>query len=534
MLQSIPTMNIEQGGRRWRVGLLLAAAIAWAGCTSPSAEAPPATAESWAVTSWGTHFEVFPEIEPLVAGEPAMAHTHVTQLDGFTPLTDGEVEIVLSGPSGEQVFSADQPLRPGIFAIEVKPREVDPGAPGDFELSFRIRGPEGSEELRGGKVHVGTAQQPGGLKVAPAPRGATDAGEPLPFLKEEQWRSDFATTWVRSGQLSRSVSGLARVRPPAGGEAAVTSPVDGVLRPTPGRTWPFVGLTVDRGHSLFQVVPHVAVDRSLATLEGELRALAAELETARGRHSRLRELLALGATSQREVEEARVRVETLDARHSAAASDLADARSSRRGGVAGAGLNLRSPFAGEVARISISPGVTVTAGDPLARVVRTDAVWFEISLSSAAARQIAEEGVRGVVLSDPEHGSVRIEEGLRLVSVAPEMTPETGTVTVLLEAPPTTGLVLGMVLEARVLSNKQRQGLVIPASAVVDDGGVSVVYLQLSGESFIRQQVEVLERQGDRLLVDRLIPGQRLVSRGGDAIRRSSLMASGQAHGHVH
>ena len=129
--------------------------------------------------------------------------------------------------------------------------------------------------------------------------------------------------------------------------------------------------------------------------------------------------------------------------------------------------------------------------------------------------------------------SVRIEANLSLVSVAPEVSPETGAVAVLLEAP-ATGLLLGTSLEAQVLSTAEREGLVIPSSALVDDGGVAVVYLQLSGESFIRQEVHVLERQGDRLLVERLIPGQRLVTRGGEAIRRSSLMASGEAHGHVH
>ena len=61
-----------------------------------------------------------------------------------------------------------------------------------------------------------------------------------------------------------------------------------------------------------------------------------------------------------------------------------------------------------------------------------------------------------------------------------------------------------------------------------------MVYLQLGGESFVCQQVDVLERQGDRLLVARLTPGQRLVSRGGETIRRASLMASGAGHGHVH
>ncbi|MEE8525024.1 MAG: efflux RND transporter periplasmic adaptor subunit [Thermoanaerobaculia bacterium] len=522
-------MTNESGGRRWWVGLLLTLVVSLAGCGSPAFEEPAAAAESWSVTAWGTRFEVFPEVEPLSAGEVAVAHTHVTRLDGFVPLVDGEVEIVLSGPSGEQIFGADQALRPGIFAVE-----IEPDTPGDFELSFRIRGPEGREEIRGGKVRVGPAGQAGGLLVAPAPKGAADGGEPLTFLKEEQWRSDFATIWVRSGKLARSVSGLARVRPPAGGEATVSSPVDGVLQPASGsRAWPFAGLRVERGSALFQVVPRVAADRSLATLEAELAALAAEQGTARARLSRLEELLALEAASRREVEDARARVETLDARHSAAGRDLGAARSSREGGAAD-GLTLRAPFAGEIARVTASPGAIVAAGEPLARLVRTDAVWLEVSLPPAAARQIAEEGVRGVVLVDPEHAPVRIEEGLRLVSVAPELSPRTGTVTVLFEAPPTAGLTLGTTLEARVLSKEHREGVVVPASAVVDDGGVPVVYLQLSGESFVRQPVQVLERQGDLLLVDRLTPGQRLVSRGGEAIRRSSLMAGGEAQGHVH
>jgi len=529
---------IDRRGELWRAALLLAAAgalLALAGCGSPAAEAPSDdhhadAGESWSVTVWGDNFEIFPEVDPLVAGEVAVAHTHVTVLDGFAPLVDGTVEIVLSGPSGEQVFAADEPARPGIYSIEIEPE-----SPGERELTFRIRTPGGVEEIRGGEVRVGTAETPGGIVVAPAPRGATDGGEPLTFLKEEQWRSDFATGWVRTGRLARSAAGLARIRPPAGGETTVTSPVDGVVKPPSGdRGWPFGGLRVNRGDVLFRVVPRVAPERSLATLEADLTALTLELDAARAHLSRQEQLFALDATSQREVEEARVRVETLAARRSAAENDLDTARATRDGGPEGSGSALVAPFAGEVAAVTTSPGATVAAGDPLARVVRTDAVWIEVALPPAGARRIAEEGVRGIVLTDPEDGPVRIEEGLRLVSIAPELSPRTGTVDLFLEAPADPALLLGTTLDAQLLSAEEREGVVIPASAVVDDGGVPVVYLQLSGEGFARQEVEVIERQGDRLLVDRLIPGQRLVHRGGDAIRRSSLMASGEAHGHVH
>jgi hypothetical protein len=96
------------------------------------------------------------------------------------------------------------------------------------------------------------------------------------------------------------------------------------------------------------------------------------------------------------------------------------------------------------------------------------------------------------------------------------------------------GLTLGTTLDAELLLAGEREGIVVPATAVIDDGGVSVVYLQLSGERFARQEIEVVSRQGDRVLVEGLEPGQRLVTRGGEAIRRAGLISSGAAEGHVH
>jgi len=522
------TSTDRAAGRSWPVFVALVVLL---GCAGPRPkEAPKDETESWSVTAWGDRFEVFPEVNALVAGQAAVAHTHVTRLADFAPVVEARVEIILAGPAGEQVFAAERADRPGIFAIEVVPAET-----GEADLLFRIHDSEGTEEIRGGRVRIGTAESPGSLVRAPAPRGSSDGGEALSFLKEQQWKSAFGTAWVREGRLSRSVSGLATVRPPAGGESTVTSPMDGVVQPPagPGR-WPFVGLRVDRGSPLFRVVPVVAPERSLAALEAELSTLAAELGTARARFARLQELLALDATSEREVEEARVRVETLAARHEAASRDLAAARSVREGGASGRSLPLKAPFAGEIAAVHATPGSTVSAGDALARLVRTDAVWIEVAVPPNGARRLASQGVRGLVLDDPESGPVRVEEGLSLVSIAPEISPRTGTITVLLAAPGALDLALGSTVAAQILSAEEQSGVVVPATALVDDGGVTVVYLQLSGESFVRQEVTVLERQGDRVLVDHLVAGQRLVTQGGDAIRRSSLMAGGEAHGHAH
>ena len=525
-----PTRSVRGHGL---TAIFAALPVLLLGCvSSPPTEEHDHSHEAWTVTALGERFEVFPEIDALEVGHAAMAHTHVTRLADFGPLVEGTVEIVLVDGEGEQVFRAGESADPGHFLVEVTPRRT-----GEADLLFRIDDGAGIEEIPAGRVRVGAADQPEGLIQAPELPAGSDGGEPVAFIKEQQWQGRFATAWVEEGHLALSVSGVATFRPPAGGESTVTAQVDGVVQPPGGaRSWPFVGRRVERDAPLFRVVPLVASERSLATLEGELEALAVELESARSRSTRLRELLALEAVSEREVEETGVRARTLEARHRAAERDLESARSSREGGAEGAGISLKAPFSGRIAAVSTTPGATVAAGDALARLVRTDVVWIEVALPPQDARRLAAAGLRGVVLDDPESGPVRIDEGLSLVSVSPELSPRTGTVTVLVEAPGLagTGFALGSTVAAQVLMAGEESGIVVPASALVDDGGVPVVFLQLSGEDFQRQTVTVLGRQGDEVLVGGLAPGQRLVTRGGDAIRRSSLMASGEAHGHVH
>jgi len=77
-------------------------------------------------------------------------------------------------------------------------------------------------------------------------------------------------------------------------------------------------------------------------------------------------------------------------------------------------------------------------------------------------------------------------------------------------------------------------GIVVPSSALVDDGGTSVVYVQLSGEAFARREVRVVGRSGDEVTVEGLRAGERLVTRGGAAVRRASLLSTGAPEGHLH
>lgn len=121
------------------------------------------------------------------------------------------------------------------------------------------------------------------------------------------------------------------------------------------------------------------------------------------------------------------------------------------------------------------------------------------------------------------------------MSRAPELDPRTASVNVLLEVDRSASeLPLGSTVEAELLLAGERRGIVVPLSAVLDDSGTTVAYVQLEGESFARREVRVLARLGNDALVDGLRPGERLVTRGAGAVRRASLLSAGAPEGHVH
>ncbi len=183
-------------------------------------DATSPVSEPWAVTAWGALYEIFPEVDPLVVGQTAESHTHVTALADFSPLTAGDVSVVLRGADGvEQSFRANEAKRPGIFAIQITPTSV-----GEFQLLFRVGAAAGREEIAGGRVRVGGAADPGGLVTPPplterAQRAATAAGgEEISFLKEQQWKTPFATEWALDGAISATRVAPARVVARPGGD----------------------------------------------------------------------------------------------------------------------------------------------------------------------------------------------------------------------------------------------------------------------------------------------------------------------------
>ena len=87
----------------------------------------------------------------------------------------------------------------------------------------------------------------------------------------------------------------------------------------------------------------------------------------------------------------------------------------------------------------------------------------------------------------------------------------------------------------RLLLTSAGKTQVIPESAIIDDAGRPIVFVQIGGETFVRRPIKLGVRNGGMAQVrEGLQAGDRVVTKGAYLIRLSTMSSSVPAHGHVH
>jgi multidrug efflux pump subunit AcrA (membrane-fusion protein) len=94
---------------------------------------------------------------------------------------------------------------------------------------------------------------------------------------------------------------------------------------------------------------------------------------------------------------------------------------------------------------------------------------------------------------------------------------------------------VGATARVRVRTGATEHGVVVPASAILDEDGRPIVYVQPEGETFEKRSIRIGGQDGDRVLVlDGLKAGERVVTGAAYQVRLASLSTSAPAHGHEH
>ena len=507
---------------------ILALALAGA-CGGAASEAPPDlphahVEERPAVveTRWTDRTELFVEFPVLVAGEVSRFAIHLTDLDTFEPIRLGRAAVFLRG-AGDEAFTVDEPGRPGIFGID-----VIPSAAGTYDLEIELDAPGLADLHRLESVTVYDS-----LDAAFAADTGEEEDGAISFLKEQQWTLDFATAPAEVRPVADSLVIAAEIEPHTGGRADVSTPVAGRLSeelpPLP------VGSFVARGETLAEVIPHSGHGEDRPELELAVAEARSALELSRAARTRVDRLVEAGAVPERRQLEARIAEETAEARLHAAEAHLAQLDATRTGQGEGASdvrFVLRAPIAGVVAFSDATPGASVEAATRLFQLVAVDRVHVVGSVPEAVLPRIvdlagAEVAVPGLAAPLPLD---------RLVAVGRVLDPVARTVPITYELrDPDPRIAIGLAVDLRLFLSATAETVTVPESAVVDDAGQPVIFVQVGGESFERRPVTLGNREGGAVQVTGdVAPGEQIVIRGAPLIRLAALSPQVPAHGHTH
>lgn len=482
-----------------------------------------------AVTIWTERTELFMEHRPLIVGRETRFAAHVTELPSFKAVSDGTATITVRMLGGGTLTGrADAPSSPGIFRPAVTPEKA-----GACELSFAVAGPRLTDRFVVGPCEVFEDE-------ADAFQGVDEPAEVpgrITFLKEQQWKTDFATIEVSERELRPSVRANGEILPAAGREARLTAPAAGriVLPKRP----PILGTSVAANQLLASLTPRLASGTDRASLEAEAVAARVELEAAEAQRARAERLIAEAAIPARSVEEANARAQTARARADAAAIRLAQFGSSSGLGASGDGrgaVELRSPIDGTLVEVAAASGATVEEGSKLFTVIDLSRVWVEARVFEPDIPKVETARFASFTVEGREAPFEIGESNGRLVTVGHVIDPKSRTVPVVFEvANPRASLRIGQFAKVSIQIGAPVRAPAIPESAIVDEAGRAVAFVQVGGESFERRPLSLgISDRGWIEVAEGLRPGEHVVTQGAYEIKLASASGVIPAHGHAH
>lgn len=502
-------MSIRLSFIRLPKAVAAVALVAAVGCSEPNLDEETALGGGGVVTLWTDSTELFMEYPPLIVGQPETFAVHLTDLTDFEPLGSGQVTYRFEPADGGEpvVLTQDEPRSPGIYG----PAPAFTRA-GVYDLTIQIESPQIRDVIRVTGLQVYA-------RADDTPALAPDANDGILFLKEQQWKTPgFRTAFATHGDIAASFDVGGEVRAAGGRLAEVAAPIDGFVDASGIRPSLAPGTRVRQGELLAAITP------ALGDAGGAYAEARRALRDARAEHERAARLYGVGAVPRRRVDEAESKLQAAQEALAGLGGDAGD--------LVGGKLAIRAPIAGVVTEHRIVPGSRVAAGEHLFTIIDASVVWLEVRVPAAFAPQVQRTSGATFRLE----GGTREYRTRRVISVGAVIDPASRTVLVLYEVGNGDALIkVGAIARAAVHTGERVSGVVIPTSAVLDEDGRPIAYVQVEGERFEKRLLTVGGSEGGRTVVlSGIAEGERVVTGAAYQVRLASLSTAVPEQGHEH
>lgn len=240
--------------------------------------------------------------------------------------------------------------------------------------------------------------------------------------------------------------------------------------------------------------------RASPTTQATFAQNASAARAAQQAYERARRLRGDGLVSDAEVESARAAVEGAAAQARALSAQTS-------------GLTLRAPGAGYVQSVAVNPGDLVAGGATIATIARSGALRAKFGIDPVLVGRLDRgKGIRIALAASGPAATVPI------ASIDPSTDPQTRLSSIYAQVPSGFGAGTGQTLTGLVTLARSGEGVTIPYSALLDDGGQPYVYVVTRSLAH-RRDVTAGASDGKSVsIIQGLKPGEVVVTAGGTAL----------------
>lgn len=471
------------------------------------------------ITVWSSGYEIFAEHTAPVAGEPARVVTHISDTNTGQPRREGMVKFVLTKDAEEFEHPQAAPERPGIYI----PAITFPSA-GEWKMSIVIPGQTNAIIALGNIAVFRTADDAAHAEFREEPEG-------ISFLKEQQWRIAMKSVPIARRTITQQTALPATIIPAPGNRAAVHSPLVGTVT----KQEVSLGDPVKAGDVLAWIQPSIS-EFTGEVIESNAEAVRSktQFEQAKTAYERVKRLHEQRAKSDRELQEAEAHWRSAQATHDAALA--VQAQYQRSGATLEDGavrMAVKSPISGTVEKVFYHSGERVQPDQALFSVIDLSTVYVEATVTPDRLSQITRESSAFLQLTQSTHSPELIR--LEPVSIGRVLDPVTRTASALYRMTNSAAVSAGAFGKVLVATGTSTNAVAVPASAVVEEDGIPVIFVQISGETFLKRDIVAgVQDQGWIEIKSGLKEGERVVTDGAYALLLSTKAGTIPAHGHAH
>jgi len=460
-------------------------------------------------TLWTDKTELFVEFPALVVGYTSQFAAHFTVLNKHKPVEEGTVTLRLIGGDKETLNISKSPARAGIFTPY-----LIPDVAGIYELIFDIKTPTFSDQIVLDRVQV-YASIPEAQSVI---GGAAEDIGAITFLKEQAWKIDFQTAPVIEDVIYDVIhtSGAWKVAP---------SDINTLIATTNGtvnykRTNLMVGSKVKKGQVLMMVSSAGLTSNNLGV---EIQKAQAELEQAKSEFERKKELNKSKVVPKSELEKAEQKYLIAKSTYETLNDGYTDE-----------GKQVIASADGYIKSMSVSNGAFVEQGAALLSIISQRSSLLEVQVGPSYASQL--NHIHDISYQPaPGRWSSLNNNGGSVISIGREVKSENPLLSVIALVGDAVEMPEGSFTEVQIAFGDPIEAVIIPQSALLEDYGSYSVIVQLSGESFLRRQVTVGNRNGNQVeITSGLSVGEVVVTTGAYQVKMASMSGEVPGHGHTH